>query len=801
MFKKIWVLWQNARNLFLQDSLSPFTRELADSKMKTKDFFLKHNIASPRMIAFIKTQKDLDNFDLKKLVPPFVIKPNKWSGWKWIIIINSKSKSWDFIDINKNIFSKKDLKLHMYRVLEWFFSLSWARDNIIIEEKIELDESIALLWKFGLPDIRLISYNMIPLMAMIRIPTRESWWTANIHQWACWAWIDISDWSITHLIKWNKTITSIPDIWDIRWLVLPNWDKVLKIWALIQENTDIKYLATDIVLDKEKWPLVLEINVRAWLSVQIANLDWLQTRITKIQDLKPKDSEKAISIWKHLFWRNMDAKIHSMLWKKLIWNTEYINLKIWDRNLSVLSRISPQFKTSSISLDFLKRIENSWFTIWDKKTVKLNFKLQNSNKNVLFKIEKNLSNDVILWRNALSGFLIDPFKFSEEPIKNINILNSKNAWIRLNNLKLLQKVDKSIINIDKKLWILSKITPINLSEERIKFIDSNWEYIPKFEYKKNNKDYKKIKQELDKITLPEVPLIQIYKKKIKEINLKLNLLRSMHWKNNKLFTDSSKLLFWSINKTNREIALDNIKKFNKNDLYKWDILTWNEVIKFIEQFLNLYNIDLEIKVSSKMVSRFSVSLKSLKIRPDIKITRKELRSVIAHEIETHYLRRKNSFKFPLDIFQKWWWFYLETEEWLAIYNQNRFLDKSLEKFFWIYRLYEAIYQAERLWYKEWIAFLKELYNNDLNKIFTVITRLKRGLTSADSKWIFYKDALYLNWYLKVKDYIKNDKNAIDLYIAKLDISDIELILKEKQNKDWYYDFLHNTKPETLPIFV
>jgi hypothetical protein len=52
--------------------------------------------------------------------------------------------------------------------------LSGNRDKAMIEKKIILDKDIALLGKYGLPDLRIILFNMVPVMAMIRIPTEKS---------------------------------------------------------------------------------------------------------------------------------------------------------------------------------------------------------------------------------------------------------------------------------------------------------------------------------------------------------------------------------------------------------------------------------------------------------------------------------------------------------------------------------------------------------------------------------------------------------------------------------------------------
>jgi hypothetical protein len=69
----------------------------------------------------------------------------------------------------------------LLNVLDGFFSLSGSRDRVIIEKKIEINKEVQILGKFGLPDIRIIVFNMVPVIAMLRIPTEKSDGKANLH--------------------------------------------------------------------------------------------------------------------------------------------------------------------------------------------------------------------------------------------------------------------------------------------------------------------------------------------------------------------------------------------------------------------------------------------------------------------------------------------------------------------------------------------------------------------------------------------------------------------------------------------
>lgn len=52
------------------------------------------------------------------------------------------------------------------------------------------------------------------------------------------------------------------------------------------------YIGTDIVLDKKRGPLLLELNARPGLSIQIANGAGLLPRLRKIEKMLETDAKK-----------------------------------------------------------------------------------------------------------------------------------------------------------------------------------------------------------------------------------------------------------------------------------------------------------------------------------------------------------------------------------------------------------------------------------------------------------------------------------------------------------------------------
>jgi hypothetical protein len=163
----------------------------------------------------------------------------------------------------------------------------------------------------------------------------------------------------------------------------------------------------------------------------------------------------------------------------------------------------------------------------------------------------------------------------------------------------------------------------------------------------------------------------------------------------------------------------------------------------------------------------------LYVRHWAKVWKKEMRSIIAHEIEWHYLRKVNWKKLDYSIFWHGTAWYLEIDEWIAIYNQNRFLSKSDRKYYGIFERYYFVNYALNHSYSKLLKKMLEYYDNDYERVFNYLVRLKRWMRSFDSNWVFVKDLVYVNWYLKVDNFVNNWSSLKELYIWKINLDDLE----------------------------
>lgn len=154
-------------------------RSFADSKIATKRFFASKKVAVPELFGFFSTMEKAPKFS--ELPTPFVIKPNKGFGGGGILIIESRDDLGVYHNQAGKPFTEEEIRRHCQDILTGYFSVSGGRDQVVIEQKIVLDQHIALLGEYGLPDVRVIVYNKIPLVAMLRIPSKYSDGKANLH--------------------------------------------------------------------------------------------------------------------------------------------------------------------------------------------------------------------------------------------------------------------------------------------------------------------------------------------------------------------------------------------------------------------------------------------------------------------------------------------------------------------------------------------------------------------------------------------------------------------------------------------
>lgn len=260
---------------------------LVDDKLKTKLIAQQAGCTVPHLIGVISNQADVKRIhSMVKDWPGFVIKPARGSGGRGILVITSHHDG-QYIKPSGASVNKEDIERHISNALAGLFSLGGKHDVALIENLIEFDDCFVDYSYEGVPDVRIIVFNGYPVMAMMRLSTSASDGKANLHQGAVGVGIDIATGKAVRAVQFNKPISHHPDTGQLlSQLQVPHWLPLLKLAASAWEMTGLGYLGADMVLDKKLGPMVLELNARPGLSIQIANGAGLLPRLQHIERME-----------------------------------------------------------------------------------------------------------------------------------------------------------------------------------------------------------------------------------------------------------------------------------------------------------------------------------------------------------------------------------------------------------------------------------------------------------------------------------------------------------------------------------
>lgn len=281
-----YVLKYNKRNLY----------PVVDDKILTKERAIAAGINVPEMYGIISTEKEISNLD--KILAgrnDFVIKPAMGAGGDGILVVADRFED-RFKTVSGKIISHDEIEYQISSILTGLYSLGGARDRALIEYRVSPDPLFKSISYEGVPDIRVIVLMGYPIMAMLRLPTRQSGGKANLHQGAIGVGVDLAT-GITLQGTWlNNIISKHPDTSNpVAGVQLPDWDNFMQLSAGCYELCGLGYIGVDMVLDQEQGPLILELNARPGLNIQIANNAGLTLRAHAVEDHVAELKRKGIS--------------------------------------------------------------------------------------------------------------------------------------------------------------------------------------------------------------------------------------------------------------------------------------------------------------------------------------------------------------------------------------------------------------------------------------------------------------------------------------------------------------------------
>jgi alpha-L-glutamate ligase-like protein len=275
----------NARNAHYISRLNPRRNyPLVDDKLRTKRLAETAGIAVPPLYGVIRENHELSGLRSRLAgYADFVVKPAHGSGGNGILVVGARSGD-RLVKSSGLEITFEDLEYHISNILSGMYSLGGQPDVAMIEYRVAFDPLFEDVAYRGVPDIRTLVIRGVPAMAMVRLPTRASDGRANLHQGAVGAGIDLTTGCTTYAVYRNRIITEHPDTGHaIAGLEIPNWTKLLDLSARCHDLTGLGYLGVDVVLDAHYGPLMLELNARPGISIQIANRAGLLGRLREAE--------------------------------------------------------------------------------------------------------------------------------------------------------------------------------------------------------------------------------------------------------------------------------------------------------------------------------------------------------------------------------------------------------------------------------------------------------------------------------------------------------------------------------------
>jgi alpha-L-glutamate ligase-like protein len=254
-----------------------------DNKLRTKSLAEELGLAVPLTYLVIHSQADVSSM-AKKLTQydSFVMKPARGSGGKGVLVIDHREGN-SYIKPSGSKLTDAELCHHAENILAGLYSLGGNRDCALIEYRVTPAKVLTKISFQGAPDIRVVMLHGYPVMAMLRAATKESDGRANLHQGAIGIGIDLASGRSVRAMHHGKPVFNHPDLkTPLIGVQMPEWDKILEIAVTCHAMTGLGYLGVDLMIDEKIGPLMIEVNARPGLAIQMANGVGLRNRLEPV---------------------------------------------------------------------------------------------------------------------------------------------------------------------------------------------------------------------------------------------------------------------------------------------------------------------------------------------------------------------------------------------------------------------------------------------------------------------------------------------------------------------------------------
>jgi len=279
----------NRRNHAYLFGYNPRTHyRLVDDKRATKEVLAAHGVPAPALLDVVDAGWQLDAL-AGRLRPreEFVLKPARGTGGAGIVVVVGRDGG-AFRKASGERLDWRTLAAHASDVIAGTFSVGGREDALLVEDLVVSEPVLGALSYRGVPDVRVVVFRGVPVLAMLRLPTRRSDGRANLHLGGVGVGIALASGRTTHAVIGHRAVTMHPDLGvPVTGVTVPAWGDVLHLATRAADATGLGFLGVDVVLDARHGPLVLELNARPGLAIQLANQRGLRPVLDAVAEASP----------------------------------------------------------------------------------------------------------------------------------------------------------------------------------------------------------------------------------------------------------------------------------------------------------------------------------------------------------------------------------------------------------------------------------------------------------------------------------------------------------------------------------
>jgi alpha-L-glutamate ligase-like protein len=283
--RRMGVLGINERNIaFTQGENPRHLYPLVDDKLKTKALCRGADLPVAETFA----QAEIHG-EVKALVEAlrgrshFVLKPSMGAMGNGILVVGEATETGWMISGGRNL-SPADLAYHAESIISGLYALGGKPDVAFAEERLRVHPDFERISYDGVPDVRIIVFRGVPVMAMTRLPTKRSGGRANLHQGAVGAGVDLASGRTRFAVIGTTPVEVHPDTLErVVGYPIPDLEKAVSVAVRATDQTGLGYVGADVVIDARQGPMILELNARPGLAIQLANRAGLLPRLESIR--------------------------------------------------------------------------------------------------------------------------------------------------------------------------------------------------------------------------------------------------------------------------------------------------------------------------------------------------------------------------------------------------------------------------------------------------------------------------------------------------------------------------------------